>query len=233
MITELLKETHLDTYLSYFRTEKKKFLLIRCIYGLILFCFFALGILFIKEYLWLMSLPIIFYMGYKIPYLNLILNKKKSDLINSYLFPQFLGSFLALLSSSGNVYQTLVETVEYTDDPLRSELNNLIEKIEQGNNRDDYLAFADYIGTSEAYMIMDMIYQFSEYGVQKEAIQELENYIHTLQENKVDELIQQKMIQMDKYGYMPIFISLFLTLGFAAVIFFYFFQDITKAINIL
>lgn len=211
--------------------DKKRFSRVRYVYGGILFLIFALGILLIKEYLWFITLPVAFYLGYKIPFLNLIFSKRKNDLLNSYLFPQFLQSFLALLSSSGNVYQTLVETIKYTSDPLQTELKRLVENIEQGNRRDDYLAFANYIGTSEAYMIMDMIYQFSEYGVKKEALKELENYIYILHENKTDELIQRKMIEMDKYSYMPIFISLIVSFGFAAVIFFHYFKDITNAIS--
>ncbi|UZM97422.1 hypothetical protein OL548_19885 [Lysinibacillus sp. MHQ-1] len=54
-----------------------------------------------------------------------------------------------------------------------------------------------------------MIYQFSEQGVEKESIQELERYIQNLQENKVDELIQHKMNASDKFGLFPILISLF------------------------
>src|SRR5690625_768134 len=200
---QLVKEKYLNAYLEYFDRDKKQFTFYRIIYGSVLFFIFATGVLLLQEYLWFLVTPIAFFIGYKMPYWSLISSKKKSDLTVSFLFPQFLQSFMALLQSSGNIYQTLKVTTDYINDPLKSELEKLVNNIEEGNHRDDYMAFANFIGTNEAYMIMDMIYQFSEFGVKKEAINELESYVQSLQENKVNELIERKMLSVEKYGYTP------------------------------
>lgn len=230
---DFIKEKDLDIYLQYFGKSRKKFMQFRYLYGFLFFLIGAMVALLFNHYLTYILLPIIAFVGYKVPYVQLILNKRKQDLINSYLFPQFLQSFLALLTSSGNVYQTLVASIDYTSEPLKTELKKLVARIEQSNNRDDYLAFADYVGTSEAFMIMDMIYQFSEFGVRKDSLEELERYIYDLQENKIDELIQRKMLEMDKLGFIPIFISLFLVGGFAVILFMHYMNDVMSAVNFL
>lgn len=234
MFKELFwKERQIDVYLDYFKRDKKKFTRSRYLLAGFLFLLYGISALIVKKYWGFLGLPVAFFIGYKLPYLQLFMKKKEKDLLVSFLFPQFLQSFIALLPSSGNVYQTLQSTIKYTGEPLRSELEKLVKKIEKENNRDDYLAFAEFVGSSEAYMIMDMIYQFSEFGVKEEALQELNHYIETLQENKVDELINKKMLQMDKYGYGAIFISMFLVGGFAVLIFMYYMKDVMDAINVL
>ncbi|HBT71428.1 MAG TPA: flagellar assembly protein FlaJ [Lysinibacillus sp.] len=231
MFNELLKERLLDAHLEFFRKDKKKFLIHRILYAVVVTMLYAMVIMVIKMPIWLIGLPVAFFIGWKFAYLKLLSTKNNIDVKNSFLFPQFLQSFIALLPSSGNVYQTLKTTLNYTPDPLDKELIKLIQKIEKGNDRNAYLAFANYIGSSEAYMVMNMIYQFSEQGVEKESIQELERYIQNLQENKVDELIQHKMNASDKFGLFPILISLFLVIGFAGVVFMHSMTNVTDALN--
>ena len=159
--------------------------------------------------------------------------KKKNDLVTSFLFPQFLQSFMGLLASSGNIYQTLKLTVDYVNDPLKSELEKLVARIEKDNKREYYLEFAETINNSEAYMIMDIIYQFSEYGVKKDTLDNLKNYIQRLDENKVNELIDRKLLSAEKYGFVGIFIGMFFVLGYTGTIMAYYLQDVIKALEVL
>lgn len=232
MFNELLKEKNVETYLNYFNKNKKKFRYERLLYGSAFFLIFTLAILMIGKQLLLVMTPIGFLLGYKIPYINLILRKREADIIVSFLFPQFLQSFIALTSSSGNVYQMLKNAIPYTGEPLKSELVKLVRKIEDGTNRrEDYLSFAEFIGTSEAHMIMNMIYQFSEFGIKKETLSVLQDYIKNMTENKTNELINKKMASMDKLGLMPLFISLFFVIGFAGVIFWHYFQHVMGTVG--
>lgn len=232
MFVGFWKEKGVDSYLSYFGKDKKKFKRERFIFGGLLFLIFSLFVLMIDKPLFFLLTPFGFFLGYKIPYINLTLRKREADLIVSFLFPQFLQSFIALSSSSGNVYQMLRNSIPYTSEPLKKQLIILVEKIESGNNRrEDYLAFAEYIGTSEAYMIMNMIYQFSEFGVKKETLAVLEDYIKNMMENKTNELINKKMASMEKLGLMPLFISLFFVIGFAGLIFLHYFQNVIGTIS--
>lgn len=233
MLIELWKESYLDAYLDYFKKTKKEFKVTRLIYGSILFLIFAMGFLIMGEYLYLLFTPIAFFVGFKLPYYNLMSTKKKDDLIISFLFPQFLQSFMALLASSGNVYQTLKLTATYVNDPLKSQLEKLVANIEKDNKREYYLEFAEFVDNNEAYMIMDMIYQFSEYGVKKETLEDLRSYIQGLDENKVNELIEKKVLSAEKYGYVGIFIGMFFVMGYAGTIFAYYLQDVMNALEVL
>lgn len=233
MLAELWKESLLDAYLEYFKKTKKEFNTARYIYGSILFLIFAVGFLMIGKYVYLLLTPIAFFIGFKLPYFSLMSSKKQVDLVVSFLFPQFLQNFMALLPSSGNVYQTLKVTTEYMNDPIKSQLEVLVKKIEQSNDREHYLEFAEFIGSSESYMIMDMIYQFSEFGVKKESLDYLRNYIQGLDENKVNELINKKMVASEKYGYTGIFIGMFFVLGYTGVIFIHYFKYVMDALSVI
>lgn len=230
---ELLKETYLDAYLEYFKKTKKEFRTSKLIYGFVFFFIFALGFLVVGKYKYLLLTPIAFFIGNKLPYYNLMSTKKKNDLITSFLFPQFLQSFMGLLASSGNIYQTLKLTTDYVNDPLKSELEKLVARIEKDNKREYYLEFAETINNSEAYMIMDIIYQFSEYGVKKDTLDNLKNYIQRLDENKVNELIDRKLLSAEKYGFVGIFIGMFFVLGYTGTIMAYYLQDVIKALEVL
>ncbi|MFZ7947183.1 MULTISPECIES: hypothetical protein [Bacillaceae] len=217
MFFELINESRLNEHLAYFKKEKKDFMKVRIIYGLLLTLIGAMVIYRMGNLLYFIAVPFLFVLAFKYPYYNLVKNKKRIDNDNSYLFPDFLGSFIGLIPSSGNVYQTLVATMPYTKDPLRTGLEELIAKIEDDNRREHYMDFADYIGTSEAYMVMDMIYQFSEFGIKKEPLKELERFVMDLEANKQNEVIAKKINDMEFLGFIPIFISMYLVIGFLVI----------------
>lgn len=223
MLAELLTEKNKEGYLDYFGQEEGKFRNTRLIFGL-LFSLIAILFAYIvgNPFVYL-GVIIAFYLGYKYPYFNYITKKNKNDLIISYIFPEFLQVFMAMIPTSGNVYQTLKNTIPYVKEPVRGELEKLVRNIEKGNDRKHYMEFADFIGSSESLMIMDMIYQFSEFGVKEKSLEELQRYIKNIQENKVDELIGKKMLSMENWGLTPILISLFLVGGFAGVLFWHYF----------
>lgn len=233
MLSELISEQELDKVLGYFGRNKRKFSIIRAIYG-VLFGIIGLGVfIYLKDFTYLILVPALALLGYKLPYHGLLTEKKKRDTLNSHMFPQFVTNFLASLPTSGNVYQTLVETLPFTEDPMRRELEKLIGNIEEKNDREDYLDFAEYVGTSDAYMVMDVIYQFSEYGIKSDALRELQVYILELEKNKMDELIERKIVGMDYIGYIPIFISMFMLMGFAGVLIYHYLQESIVGLGVL
>lgn len=228
MLTELIRESQRTALLRFFGKEEKEFKKTQWIMGA-LFGLVGIMLLLIVKKPTLAFIPFLtFFVGYKYPYFKLLSNKKSEDTLNSYLFPEFIQSFLALLPTSGNVYQTLKATIRYTKDPLRSKLIQLVEKIEEDNDRQYYLEFAEMVNTSEAFMVMDMIYQFSEYGVKKEALKELQSYIGEIHKNRVNEIIDRKMGQMEYIGFLPIFISILTVIVFAGALFWHYWQGVTS-----
>lgn len=188
-------------------------------------------VIFLKKYLLFLALPIILIIANKYAYLNLVARKKKDDLLKTYLFPEFLRCFICLLGVSGNVYSTLKATVPYVKEPLKSELLQLIANIEKDNDRSHYVEFANSIGNSEANMVMSMIHEFIEFGIQKEALQQLEQFIERLQENKTNELIEKKVQEMDKYSVPSVLLSVFFVLSFAVILFVYYMSQIQGSLN--
>ncbi|MEC1177271.1 hypothetical protein P9B03_02140 [Metasolibacillus meyeri] len=235
MIRELLTEQLREVHLSFFHLPKKRFMTQRWLYSFLLSLLFCMGISITQaEVIWYLGLPTAFFIGWKTPYLRLLMEKNTVDVKNAFLFLPFSQSFMVLLPSvNGNVYQALKLTVPYTAAPLDKKLKELIEKIEKGNNRQDYLDFAKYIGSPEAYMIMNMIYQFSEQGIQKESIQTLQRYIQNIQENKVDQLIETKMDTSFKISFLPVLLSLFIVGAFIVLIFAHYFKTIADALDVL
>lgn len=238
MLLSLWKEAYLETYMTYFNKDLKKFQQGRLIMACLLFLVVIGGMLILVTLdaitpLWLLVSPVSFYLGYKMSYWHLVSLKKQSDLMLSFIFPDFLQSFIGLLPSSGNIYEALTITAEYTSEPLKSEVLKLVKKIEKENNRADYLEVAEFVGGTEAYMIMGMVYQFSEFGIKQDALKGLQSYIESLQENKVEELKENKLAKAEKHGHIPILISVFLVFGFVFAVFAYFLQDINDLITFM
>lgn len=235
MIRELLTEHLRDVHLAFFQLPKKQFMIKRFLNSSLFSLFLCIIISLTKaEVIWYLGLPIAFFVGWKLPYLRLLMEKNTADVKNAFLFLPFSNSFMVLLPNvNGNVYQALKLTLPYTAAPLDKKLKELIEKIEKGNNRQDYLDFAKYIGSPEAYMIMNMIYQFSEQGIQKESIQTLQRYIQNMQENKVDQLIETKMDTSFKISFLPVLLSLFIVGAFIVLIFAHYFKTIADALDVL
>lgn len=215
-MTEVLLERNRELYFSHFNINEKKFFKKRLLIALLFFLIYSVFIFRYPSWWLVAGVPIVMLIGFKLPYLELISKKDKQDIIKQYEFPTFLRYFISLLSTHGNVYQTLKATIPYINDPMRSDLKILVEKLEQQNieNRQAFIEFAEKIKSSEAVMIMEMIYEFHEEGINKDDIKELENTIKSLQENKINELIEFKVNKMGKHAnpimiYGLIFIFLF------------------------
>lgn len=227
VLINLLFEKDLDTYLEYFNKKKKNYTIFKWSLALLVFFIYALGALFVKKYWLLILAPLFSFIAYRYPYFQMVMQKKRSDLLKSYLFPEFLRYFISLIHSSGNVYLTLKATIPYLKEPLRTEVQKLVKKIEVKNDRKAYMEFADYIGSSEANLIMSMIYEFTEMGIKKETLAELSSYIDKLHENKTNELIDKKVRSMDIYSFPSVLLAAFFILGFAGTILVYYWTGIS------
>lgn len=223
MFTDMILERDKDIYMESFNVKEKE-LKKKQLLTMIVAVLITIGIGIVYNGL-LFGLPVGAFIAYKIPYVSLVIKKSERDKLNSYLFLEWVGTFRALLPSSGNVYQALKESVSYTQEPLKGKLEELVDNLGYTNSRDFYTDFADYVGNSDAHMIMDMIYQFTKVGVSEKSLDEMTNLINNLQINKMDEVITSKMSRMENVALMPIVISLITTGGFIGVIFIHFWLE--------
>lgn len=224
----LFTEKFREDYLRYYGMDAKKFFMKRVLFavlfgviGLVLFGVIAKPILILLA-------PIGAFFGYKMLFIQLVNNKKHDDMMKTFIFPQFLRYFISLIGTQGNVYQTLKATAPYLHGSFREKLEEFIGKIEQDNDFTHYTEFAEYIGTNEASMVLSMIYDFSEHGIVREELEELERTIDKLNENKTNQMVKYKTDEQEKYMNMPIFASIFFTMAFAVIIIFVNFMQISK-----
>lgn len=232
MLIELWKEKSLNLYLDVFQIKSKIFTLLRVIYAIILSLIATTIILILGKKILLLAIPVFFLVGFKYPYFKLLMTKRKDDLLKSFAFPEFLSDFKILLGTNGNVYQTIKACLKYSKEPIKSELKKLSKNIETTNSRDVYQNFAQYIGTSEAIMIMDMIYEFSVEGVRKESLITFEKYIDRLKNNKTHELVTKKVASMDINGFYPILISVFFFFSFLIIVLYGYLRDAGSLFNL-
>lgn len=192
MFKELLLETMRDTYLDLFEKNKNSFLMTRIVIALGLG---VLGFLFTFDFsttIQIVTAIVLAFGGFKLPYYQLLVTKSNEDVLKTFIFPQFLRFFIGLYATQGNVYLTLQATSQYVDEPLYTELMNFIDDIGEENDYARYVEFADFVGTTDAQLVMAMIYNFSEKGAVQEELDELERASKKILENKFEEAVLYK-----------------------------------------
>lgn len=112
-------------------------------------------------------------------------------------FPQFAEYFIGMIGTRDNVYQTFQATVPYLREPLKTRVELFIVDIKEGNDYEKYQQFAEYIGTSEAYTVMRMIYNISVNGLTKDNFYELKRTIKGIKENNIAQMVTTKTTELD------------------------------------
>lgn len=162
---------------------------------IILSCFFAfitlfLGIYFKNVYIGVASMFVGF--GYyKYQYFSVKKRKKKQIALKRRMFPSFVKKILILIRTN-NVYTSLIKMVDYTDEPIKKYLLELIEDIKDDKSMTPFNKFASKMEFIEAYQIMAMLYTFSEHAMSKKHLVSLETMISHLYDNEIDEVIENK-----------------------------------------
>jgi Flp pilus assembly protein TadB len=227
---KLFSEEHLDQYLEYFSIPKKKFQNNRIVLAAL---FFFVGVLLATQSTRaIILIPIFMFFGYKMPYFSLANKKKKSDILKNFAFPKFIDTFLTLLDTQGNVYNTLKATVPHIKDPLSSKLQKMVEDIETGEDRrQPYIEFAQYVGSPEAFTTMDKLYQFDTEGIRKESLNTLESHIRNLNENKTKEVIDKEIRKTERFGFPPLIFAVIFVLSFMGIQFYYYGTTMSNYLN--
>lgn len=151
-------------------------------------------------------------------YMYFVANKKyalhKKQL--TLLFPDFLTTFISLLNSSasGNVINTLEQTIPYVKNPLKMHILGLVRKVFEDPSHENvwnaFNQFADEIEDKEAEQIMALVSDMYTAGVNKEALKELEDRINEMKQNQVKEYAKKKNLRLKNVASLP-------TLGLATL----------------
>lgn len=226
---ELLFEREIDVYLRYFDLTKKKFFFRRLKVLFLVLALYTVLVYVFKDNIWFyLAYPLVALIAYKLPYYELLKIVSRENIIKEQMFPTFLRYFISLVSTQGNVYRTLRAIVPYMEEPLRAELIELIKKLDSKDveDYDAFIEFADFIGSSEAHMIMSIINQFNEEGINRDELNELEDTIKELQENKMNEAIEYKVNSLDKHANPILVYAITYTILFTITLFVAYFKDL-------
>ena len=157
---------------------------------IILLLVLVIGIV-LKKY-WISGLSFVislFY--YKFQYYSTKNKKKKLIIIKKRMFPSMVKKLLILLRTN-NIYVSLNKLLDFTDDPIKKYLQELIDEIDKDKSVTPYINFANKMEFIEAYQVMIMLYTFSEKSMSKNHLKSLENMIFQLYNNEIDDVIESK-----------------------------------------
>lgn len=149
-----------------------------------------LGIIFSNIYLCVFSFPIAL-IYYKYMYYQIKKNRMAQILIKKRMFPSFVKKILILLRTN-NIYISLKIMTEFTDEPYKSFLLELIEDIDFDKGITPYLNFSKKLEFDEATQIMLMIYTFTNMTKSNKHLVSLDSLITKLYDNELDEAIESK-----------------------------------------
>ena len=169
-------EDDLKTILGWLGINYKKAMKNR----IILSFFFALCTLFLGYYfksIYIMVASLFVGLGYyKYQYISVKKKKKNLMAIKRRMFPSFVKKVLILIRTN-NVYTSLVKMVDYTDEPIKQYLLDMIEDIKKDKSIKPFNDFAKKLEFREAEQTMCMLYTFQEHAMSKKHLYSLESNI--------------------------------------------------------
>lgn len=191
VIRSFFIEPDLSTILSYLGIDYKKAMKNRIMISIVIFIIFIFLAIYYKMY-YLFIVSVIAGIGYyKYQYISVKNRKKKVIALKRRMFPAFVKKILILIRTN-NIYNSLVKMIEYTDDPIKTCLQDLIEEIKIDKSIKPFNNFASKMEFIEAHQIMSMLYTFSEHSMNKKHLVSLETMISKLYDNEIDEVIETK-----------------------------------------
>lgn len=159
-------------------------------------------------------------LGFKIIYFRLLNEVKNRMNIRKAQFPEFLKYFNALVSvNNNNIVRTLESTAEYMQEPLKEKVDELVEKAYKNEGREAFMEFARFIGTSESIMIMGVLSDFNEHGVDSAKLKDMEETVSKMNEAMLNERIIREANAIEKYANTSLLASIGFVVLFVGTIF--------------
>jgi len=218
-------EPDLHFLLGWFGIDYKRSLKNRIITSLVIILMvLVFGILLNKIYLIIFS-PIIGLIYYKNQYLSMKKKKRSIATLKRRMFPSFVKKILILIRTN-NIYNSLLKMVDYTDEPIKQYLIQLLKDMDNDKTVKPFIDFANNMEFIEAYQVMTMLYTFSEHSMNKKHLVSLEQMISQLYENEIDEVIESKKRLLWLYPNFTILSMLVMIFSMAIYIFISIFSEI-------
>ena len=162
---------------------------------------------------------------YKYQYFSTKNRRKKLIAIKRRMFPSFVKKLLILIRTN-NIYNSLIKMVEYTDEPIKKYLVQLIEEIKENKTIEPFNNFSKNMEFIESYQVMNMLYTFSEHAMHKKYLISLESMISQLYNNEIEEVIENKKRLLWLYPNFTILTMLAMIFGMAIFMFISMFEAV-------
>lgn len=155
---------------------------------------------------------------YKYQYLSVKRKCNKLAALKRRMFPAFVKKVLILIRTN-NIYNSFIKMVDYTDEPIKKYLEDLIEDIKEDKSITPFMKFAEKMEFSEAKLTMAMLYTFSEHAMSRKHLVSLESSVSNLYDNEIDEVIEKKKRILWLYPNFCIIAMLFMIFSLAIYMF--------------
>lgn len=195
----------------------KKFQRIRIFQSVFILVLMSL-LIYNIDYRFIFISVILSFITYKYKYFELLKNIQKIKKIKRRMFPLFIKDILLFLKTN-NVYNSLKKELEYSNEPIKKHLENLILDIEEDKTIIPYQTFARNMEFKEAELVMSMLFTFSEYSLKSENLKSLEILIDKLYENEIEAFVENKKKHLFLYSNYTILLMVSFTFGLAAFMF--------------
>ncbi|MDD2376360.1 MAG: hypothetical protein PHD15_02140 [Clostridia bacterium] len=220
-------EKDLKLYLENFNLNYKKYMKNRIMQSImIIIIVIIFTAVFKSPKILLLSLPLAV-LTYKYKYMILVKYKKNQIIMKKRMFPIFVKEIL-LLVRTNNIYNALKKEVEYTPEPIKTYLVDLVKDIDNDKSKKPFDDFANKMEFEQATLVMSMLYTFNEYALNREHLKSLELLITQLYNNEIEEFIENKKKNLWLYSNYTILTMLAFTFGLGI----YMFVEILGKVNL-
>lgn len=218
ILKKILIEEDLYMSLGWLGLDYKKALVKRISKSLYILMFFFFLFVAFKNYFYILLGIIFSFFYYK--YLYYEIKKKRSSLIliKRRMFPSFVKKILILLRTN-NIYKSLSIMIDFTDEPYKKYLIELVSDIDLNKGISPYTDFAKKLEFDEAMQIMLMIYTFTNVNKSDKHLESLDSLISKLYDNELEEAIEVKKRMLWIYPNYTILTMLVLIFSIAIYMF--------------
>lgn len=211
-------EKDLKIYLENFNLNYKKYMKNRILQSLMIIVIVIIFTLILKSpKILILAIPLSILI-YKYKYISLIKYKKNQIIMKKRMFPIFVKEIL-LLVRTNNIYNALKKEIEYTPEPIKTYLIELIEDIDKDKSKKPFDKFADKMEFEQSSLVMSMLYTFNEYALNRDHLKSLELLISQLYNNEIEEYIENKKKNLWIYSNYTILTMLAFTFGLGIFMF--------------
>lgn len=152
------------------------------------------------------------YSSLKSSYNQLVISKEIA-------FNGFYRYVITLLKNKHILYSALQASLQYIDEVLVDDVNDLIMEIENDTSIEPFLKFLDNFSDETIKQMILLLYKTQEVGLVDEVLNSINECMVYLQDSSIDKYIQTESKKVEKYMIYPIIFSVLVILIITSYVF--------------